>query len=441
MLDANVKIIQQLKSFLIRVSGDAGLTRQFSQSENDFTRNRKLPFDRLVLLITRLCKKTLSVELEKFFAELNVSMPCTTSAFSQRRIKLDPSFFYCWNMVLWLNYYLHYGEKVKRWKEYRLIAADGSGICLVNNDSLNEYFGGLPNQSGFSVQGKTFYCYDVLNQMILHPRLCPFRYGELNMAYDLVDHLEADMLMIYDRNFHSYKMVALHQFQEREIKFIIRARETRKLIREFIESKARSAEVMMPPTRDAIRGLRKSGYIVDKNTLLRVRLIRVELKDNKVEVLMTNLWEEDGHATDEFKKLYSMRWGIETNIGFQKNIMQLESFSGLTPTSVLQDFHATVLVANLHSLLIKDAQQTISETTAHRKYPMKVNNNRSFGKMKSVIVQLFLNSDPKQILLQLHDYFIRAPLPVRKGRTFKRERKNRHTNSKYRTFTNFKPAY
>lgn len=440
MLDANVKIIHELKRFLTRVSRDPDLIRQFSHSNNDFTRNRKLPFEKLVLLITKLCKKTLSVELEKYFEEINVPMPCSVSAFSQQRIKLGPSFFYCWNMVLWLNYYLHHEKAVKRWKTYRLIAADGSGISLINNNSLNEYFGGQSNRHGSFVQGKTFYCYDVLNEMILFPKLCPYRYGELNMAYDTVDHLQHDMLMIYDRNFCNYKMVALHQFQEREIKFIIRAKESQKIIRKFIESKAPSIEIFLEPTYDAIKGLRKSGYVVDKNTLLRVRLVRIQLED-KIEVLMTNLWEKDGHATSEFKELYFMRWGIETNISFQKNIMQLESFSGLTPISVMQDFYATVFVANLHSLLVKEAQQTINKTLRHRKYPMKINNNRSFGKMKSAIIPLFLNLDPEIILLQLHDYFIRAPLPIRKGRTFERVRKNRQSNCKFRTFTNFKPAY
>ena len=42
----------------------------FRRSNRDFTRNRKLPFDRLVLLIAKLCKKTLSIELEQIFKEL-----------------------------------------------------------------------------------------------------------------------------------------------------------------------------------------------------------------------------------------------------------------------------------------------------------------------------------------------------------------------------------
>jgi hypothetical protein len=132
---------------------------------------------------------------------------------------------------------------------------------------------------------------------------------------------------------------------------------------------------------------------------------------------------------------------VETNISVQKNILQLESFSGLTVQAVLQDFYATIVVANLHAILIKDAQSTIEHTTQHRKYPLKVNKNKSFGKLKANLVALFVNKEAADILQILHAHFIRYPVPIRKGRTFKRMRKNTRAKSKYKTFTNFKPAY
>ena len=167
----------------------------------------------------------------------------------------------------------------------------------------------------------------------------------------------------------------------------------------------------------------------------------MKLLSGKIEILMTNLWEDEGYAVSEFKMLYSMRWGVESNISFQKNILQLESLSGLTPTSVIQDFYATVFVSNLHFLLIKQAQQTINDTMSGKKYLMQINNNKAFGKIKENIIPLFISKNPSEILKTLHTYFIRAPLPVRKNRTFARIRKNSMTKSKYRTFTNFKPAY
>ena len=65
MLSANVKIITELRNFVAILSGNRDILRKFCASDSDFTRRRKLSFDKLALLITRLCKKTLSIELEK----------------------------------------------------------------------------------------------------------------------------------------------------------------------------------------------------------------------------------------------------------------------------------------------------------------------------------------------------------------------------------------
>ncbi len=440
MQEANLKIITRLKQFITLTSSYQELLQKFRVSEHDFIRSRKLPFEKVVLLISKLCKKSLSIELEKFFEEMGGSMLCSVSAFSQQRLKLKPDFFSCANRLLQKCFYLYYGNCVKRWKGYRIMAGDGSAISLINTPELSHYFGGQSNQHTHFVQAKTFYHYDVLNELITLAVIKPYRYGELNMAYRAIEEIQQDMVTIYDRNFSNYKMVALHVWQKKERKFVIRAKETQNMIKNFIKSGACSSVVNMLPTPSAITGLRKSGFTITKDTLLPVRLLRVELP-HSVEVLITNLWEEEGHPAEEFKDLYFMRWGIETNIWIQKNVLQLESFSGLKVCSVLQDFYATVMMTNLHSILIKEAQQTVENTLTERKYPVKINRNKSFGKLKVNLVHLFIHHNPKSILQKLHDHFIRDILPVRKGRSYKRIRKNIQSKSKYKTFTNFKPAY
>jgi hypothetical protein len=72
---------------------------------------------------------------------------------------------------------------------------------------------------------------------------------------------------------------------------------------------------------------------------------------------------------------------------------------------------------------------------------MKVNKNKSFGKLKINLVALFVQNNVETILKKLHDHFIRDIIPIRKGRSFKRVRKNVQSKSKYKTFTNFKSAY
>jgi Transposase DDE domain len=443
MLKANLKIIFALKEFLFTVADNKEYKSFFRNKETDFTRKRKLSFEKLALLIVRLCKKTLSVEIEKFFEEMQTGISCSVAAFSLQRMKLNPSFFYSWNMVLWMNFYTAYGSKVKRWRGFRVIGCDGSTISLVNRPELQQYFGGQSNQSCSFVVAKTFYCYDVLNKMILFPQIAPYRYGELRMAYDILERssIEEDMLLIFDRNFSNYKMAALLQWKEKEIKYVIRVKDSLNFFKKFIGSKKSSAVIEIFPSPSSIDGLKECGYIVQKNTPLKVRLVRVKLSSGKIEVLMTNLWQEEGYADGEFKTLYAMRWRVESNISFQKNILQLESLSGLTPISVMQDFYATVVVTNLHFLLIKQAQETIEDTMADKKYPLQVNNNKAFGKIKENLIPLFISKKPSEILKTLHSYFIRTPLPIRKDRSYPRIRKNPMSKSKHKTFTNYKPAY
>ena len=278
-----------------------------------------------------------------------------------------------------------------------------------------------------------------MNEVIVHARIAPYRTSELSMAYARVDSFEKDMLVIYDRLYSNYKMVALHQWQETEIKFVIRALDSIRQIKDFIRNGKSSDIIYLKSTPEAQKGLKQKGYKIDKTTLVKVRLVRIEL-DNSIEVLMTNLWEEDGYDTADFKQLYFKRWGIETNISLQKNILQLESFSGQTPLSVQQDFYATVFMANLFSLITKQAQQEIDKTV-FRKYPVKVNRNKSYAKLRTNLVSLFTSNHPEAILHKLYKYFIRDPLPIRKNRSFPRIIKSKQSKSKFKTYLNFKPAF
>ena len=106
MFDANLRIISDLKEFITIVVNDRKLLNYFSVTEKAFSRSRKLPFDKLVVLITKLCKKTLNIELETFFEEIGSKSPCSVSAFSQQRSKLKASFFYYWNLLLCRSFYI-----------------------------------------------------------------------------------------------------------------------------------------------------------------------------------------------------------------------------------------------------------------------------------------------------------------------------------------------
>jgi hypothetical protein len=452
MSDVNIKILSELKSFLEICTNTPDVMDVFRKQRSNFVRKRKLSFENLVVFIVKLCKKTLSVELDHFF-EQELKDPlggCSVSAFSQQRSKLDHLFFQIWNEVLYKSFY-HYGrEQVKRWRGYRVIAADGSAVSLISTAALSKYFGGQSNPQGAFTGAKAFLQYDMLNKLFIHARFESYRTGELTMAYPAIEQLPADCITIYDRHYCNYKMVALHSWQEQERKFLIRGNESRKMIGAFIKSGLRSQVVNMQATPAAVKGLKLCGFIVSSKTLLNVRLVRVDLPGGAVEVLLTNLWEEEGYETTLFKELYNMRWGVETGINVIKNLLELESFSGLTVQSVTQDFFATIFTSNLASLIINQAEQIPMQTQSDKKkkmgrpktrnWPTKINVNKATGKLRENIVALFSHTQPEQILQHLYAYFKKHQLPIREGRASPRKRRSIQTYCKHRTYPNYKRA-
>ena len=66
---------------------------------------------------------------------------------------------------------------------------------------------------------------------------------------------------------------------------------------------------------------------------------------------MTSLLDEVKYPTADFKEIYGLRWGVETFYGVVKTRLQLENFTGKTVESIRQDFHATIYITGLESIL------------------------------------------------------------------------------------------
>ena len=54
------------------------------------------------------------------------------------------------------------------------------------------------------------------------------------------------------------------------------------------------------------------------------------LEDGEVEVLITNLMDEQALPACEFKELYHLRWGAEENYKRLKQWVEIENFSGMS---------------------------------------------------------------------------------------------------------------
>ena len=101
---------------------------------------------------------------------------------------------------------------------------------------------------------------------------------------------------------------------------------------------------------------------------LKFRVVRFKLTENTHEVLITNLSKED-FGIEELKKLYAMRWGIETSFRDLKYTIGLSYPHSKKTEYILQEIFAKLTMYNFAELITSH----VVIKQKNRKYPYKIN--------------------------------------------------------------------
>lgn len=114
--------------------------------EKDFSRNKKWSFEEMLKFILTMEGKSIKDELLEYF-EFDISTP-TNSSFNQRRKQILPEAF----EFLFHEFTDIYEKTWKTYKGYRLIACDGTDLCIAHNpEDKTTYFQSLPDSKGFNL--------------------------------------------------------------------------------------------------------------------------------------------------------------------------------------------------------------------------------------------------------------------------------------------------
>ena len=277
--------------------------------------------------------------------------------------------------------------------------------------------------------------YDVLNHISIDCSINHTAASERDCAAAHLAYAHPNDLSILDRGYNAFWLYALYQTTNRY--FCMRAKINQGLLyKQFAKSGKAQALITLEPNKRSVEQCLEKGLPTQP---LKLRLVRVELEDGEVEVLITNLTDEQAFPASEFKELYHLRWGAEENYKRLKQWVEIENFSGKSVLSVKQDFYAKVLSTNLTAMVANAAQQQIDKTTAHRQHDYQVNFAQALSKMKNTVIQLLLFSVRKlQAKLEaLIDYIACTIEPIRRGRSYSRSQ----SKSKNRIFyCNYKRA-
>lgn len=440
MVNANVALLKEFISTVQLVCDEKELRQLFSASSTAFSRKRKLDFSAVTFIILSMLKKSLNIELQYFFEQTVQSglQLCSKSAFCQQRQKISSEWF---RFLLEYIARLFYQQTslVKKWKGYKIITVDGSAAFLVNNKEVQQYYKGGTNQFGGYALARYMKMYDVLNGTTLKAQLMPFDGSERLVSYSWVDAIPNNAITLFDRGFPAYTLFFLMQNSEQSKAFVMRCKKNfTNAVEKFAASGLSEDILCFYPDDRAVSMLRNYQVIVTRTMAIQLRAVKILLADGSTEILLTNLFDKKSFSNKELANLYHMRWMIETDIGKEKNLFQLENFSSHTRNSVEQDFYATFIAANIHQLIAKQANKAVKKKIKNRKYPYQINTSASLAAFKKNLAKLYYTKNLKALLLHLQNVFEAFVEPIRTGRQIARIKRTRRRYGKHQTQTNYR---
>ena len=395
---------------------DENFKKRNRKTEKMFTRLRSLPFGLVLIMVLRKSVKSLQCIVNETMSGLGFE-EVSASAYSQARYKLKHTAFIELNQKAIVDV-LYQDEDFKKFWGRRVLAIDGSKIRLPNTPEVYDTFGTLAYSQGkdSDVQGEHPYAlgsvlFDVLNRVSIDATLAQANAYEVDLAITHLAHTLSDDLLVMDRNYPSYRMLATCVQRERDFAIRCSAASFGVARRMLKGEGADSQSVVLKPCAKQMPMIRASGLPES----IRVRFVRVLLSTGEFEVIVTSLLDETCYPTHDFLALYRLRWDIETFYGLIKTRLTLENFTGLGVEAVKQDFYATIYLSGLESLLTDQAQALLDAKDTQ--YPQKVNRAVSFNAIKTQAFSLLMSGLAADVIFQqLTAMFLKNPCLERKNR-------------------------
>jgi hypothetical protein len=395
----------------------------------DFVRNRKLPFEKMIISILGMEGSSLTNEiLSQYGCSMNVA---SAAAFVQQRAKIKhtalESLFHTFAQRTTVD---------SLFKGYRLLAVDGSDIHIPTNktdlDSLYQSKDGRKPYNLLHLHA----LYDIKRHTYEDAIVLKNHLSNENRALtDMVDRsmIKTPALIIADRGYESYNNMA--HIQERGWKYLIRIKDhsaytngilhgfelpsaeefdvdidlklTRKNtneVKELLKDKNHYRFVSATQTFDYLPEKNKKSY---PTILYRLpfRIVRFPITEDTYEVVVTNL-DREIFPPQILKELYSMRWGIETSFRDLKYTIGLLHFHSKKVEFILQEIFARLVMYNFSELI---TLHVVIEKK-DRKYEYKVN----FSVAAHICREYFLGKmTPPNIEALISRYIT----PIRPGRS------------------------
>ena len=417
------KVFVSLKNKIARLDKLKTVNHLLSNIDSDFTRDRKLAFDDVIMIILSMAGCPIREELLDYFDyDINTA---TSSAFVQARAKVLPEAF-----EQLLHLFNNAYPCTETYKGYRLIAVDGSDLNIP---------------------------YDPQDRTTLHKnqhKACSLYH--INAAYDILNNRYVDLIV--QGNTNNYEQKAMWTMAERfpEKKtifiadrnyptwnnmehiirsgkyFLIRTKDIHSfnsLLRKFglpdsefdmdIHTTLTTNLTMSLKYPDKFRFLSTSStfdFFDAENPFYDVsyRVVRFKLDGtDDYECIITNLSRNE-FSVEDIKYLYGLRWQEEISFRHLKYSADLSAVHARKRSSILQEIWARAILYNFSFIIIQElAKRKAGRKRKKRKYEYVINKTRAIHLIRDLLLKRKGGSSPPD----LEGLISNEILPLRPGRS------------------------
>lgn len=352
-----------------------------------FTRNRKLPLEKVIKTIVGMESKSITNELvDAFNAEPD--MP-SASAFVQQRYKVKAEAFkavfdgFTSKLI---------SEDVA---ELRIMAVDGSDIQIATNpNDKSSYHPGANGQRPYNLLHLNALFdlkHNIYTDAVIQGRMEWDEHSALQKMVDRSDIGKA--LVMADRGYESYNNMA--HIQEKGWYFLIRIKDGRTGIKEGLdlpdldefdeEISLKLTRRQTRETKELLKNKNKYRFLPSNTTFdylpgkpkkhdpiefytLNFRIVRFKVTDELYETVLTNL-NACEYTPAKLKELYASRWGIETSFRALKYTVGMLNFHSKKVMCIHQEIYAHLIMYNFAEMITSH----VVIKKKQRKYTYKAN--------------------------------------------------------------------
>lgn len=383
----------------------------------EFSRTRKLPLETVLRLLIGAEGGSLAKELH------SAGINATPAAVSQRRAQIAPEVFrkvfHSFNAAC---------SDADTFRGYRILAVDGTAVNMPRNPNAPSFVQNESAPKGYN-QLHVNPLYDVLNKtyfdVIIQPEPQKDEIGALVEMLKQND-FNQKTLIVADRGYESYNLLA-HLIEKTNTDFLIRVKQNHSAMREIArlpmfeldcdisftitttqtnEDKQRRYIFLQVPKKSKPGSKTRRGrWDFQSPYTMKLRIVRFQLETGEFETIATSL--SRSFTLEDVKKLYHMRWGIETSFRDLKYSLGLVNLHGKSDAFVEQEIYSALTMFNFTSRIVREV---VIQQPKDGIYAYRVN-----FKMAVVLCREYFRT-PKGGSDELMRQIVRHTIPIRPGR-------------------------